>query len=106
MELAKALLGDNSFEFDTRQDIERSQEEGNGLALNYRTFTQALMASDGTKQDFLDNFSSFCNNQKLNMVKAILADYEDIDDKANSVFKKAKDEPLDNASKLLAAFDD
>lgn len=55
LKLATALLTNRNFDFDTKEDIEKSvsEDKGNGLALNYRTLTELLKGSDGTKEDFL-----------------------------------------------------
>ena len=88
LNLAKALLTSKDFEFDTSADISRSKEEGNGLALNYRTFTNLLQGSDGTKDDFLAKWNEYANNLKKPMVTRILKNYTDIDDKANAALKR------------------
>lgn len=97
-QIAKKLLTDPDFHFDTKEE----EEELSGTdyqALNYRSFDELLDACDGTKEDFLDMWSEFCNPMKQELVQGILADYidfdaegfydddaEDIDDEANSVF--------------------
>lgn len=87
LQLAQTLLSDKSFEFDSSEDIAKSKESGNGLALNYRTFTNLLFGSDGTKQDFLNNWNEYTNNLKKNMAERILSKYQDIDDKATNALK-------------------
>ena len=95
--LAKALLTSKEFEFDTVEDEEKSEDNAgwNGLTLNYRTLTNAISGSDGTKEDFLKNFRTYCNNLRFNMVKSILNNYEDVENKANSVFKNKTKSNLD-----------
>lgn len=87
LQLAQTLLRDKSFEFDSSEDIAKSKESGNGLALNYRTFTNLLFGSDGTKQDFLNNWNEYTNNLKKSMAERILSNYQDIDDKATDALK-------------------
>lgn len=87
LQLAQTLLSDKSFEFDSSEDIAKSKESGNGLALNYRTFTNLLFGSDGTKQDFLNNWNEYTNNLKKSMAERILSKYQDIDDKATDALK-------------------
>ena len=67
VELAKALLSSKDFEFDSKEDIEKTQDSGNGLALNYRTLTNLLIGSDGTKEDFLAKWNEYTNSQKKKM---------------------------------------
>lgn len=111
IELAKALLSNKEFDFDDEKDIQKTMDEGNGLALNYRTLTNLLIGSDGTKDDFLDKWNEYTNNLKKPMAERILAKYVDIDDKANAalkdetqstVFSKAKS----NWEKLMDIIDD
>lgn len=86
--LAKALLTNKSFRFDNQAEIEKTMEEGNGLALNYRTLTNLLSGSNGTKDDFLAKWPEYTNNLKLNMANAILQNYQDVEDKANDALKQ------------------
>lgn len=85
--LIKALLGSRDFDFDNKQDIEKSIDEGNGLALNYRTLTNLLLGSDGTKEDFLAKWNEYTNSLKKKMAERILANYKDVEDKANEPLK-------------------
>lgn len=88
-DLAKAILGSRDFQFDTPEEIEANSEDngGNDLITTARSFTNLLWGCDGTKKDFLDQWNSYCNEQKLPLVKAILSDYKDKQDKANDVLK-------------------
>ena len=85
--IAKALLSSKEFRFDNREDIEQTQDTGNGKALNNRSLTQLLVSSDGTKEDFLNQWSQFVNDLKKPMAERILKDYKDIDDIANDALK-------------------
>lgn len=92
LNLATTLLKNPKFMFDSKDDIERSHENeetgaGNGLVLNYRSFSNLLVSCDGTKDDFIDLWSDYCNADKLVIVKTILANYKDVDDKANDALK-------------------
>lgn len=55
LSIATALLNNRKFIFDSQEDIDASKESGNGLVLSHRTFTNCLLYSDGTKEDFLKN---------------------------------------------------
>lgn len=92
LNLIKTLLSNKNFEFDDRRDIEKSKEDGNGLALNYRTLTNLLMGSDGTKEDFLNKWNEYTNSLKKGMAERILFDYVDIDDKATQALSGTESE--------------
>lgn len=91
LRIAQKLLSNSSFKFDTAQDSEQSEEEGNGQILNTRTLAKLLDLCDGTKEDFLDLWNDYCNSLKKPVVERILADYVDVPDKANDALKKYGD---------------
>ena len=94
LKIAQTLLSNREFKFDTAQDSEASEEEGNGQILNTRTFAKLLDLCDGTKEDFLSLWDDYCNSLKKPMVERILADYKDVEDKANDALKyKDGEEP-------------
>ena len=99
--LATKILSDKAFQFDNEED-ERAGYQKFGrdyTPLSPRSFTNLLQASDGTKEDFLYLYNDYCNPMKRNTIENILSDYEDVDDKANSVFKKREksdEEKLDD----------
>ena len=92
--IAQTLLKHPSFKFDTSADSDESEENGNGLILNSRTLLKLLEDSDGTKDDFLDQWNSWCNSLKKPMAERILADYVDVDDKANDALKYGDAQPV------------
>ncbi len=58
--------------------------------LNYRSFFQSLLDSDGTKADYLAGLSmALFTDTRTTMIKNILANYTDKPLKGNSVFSKA-----------------
>jgi hypothetical protein len=96
LKLADKLLRDRRFLFDNQADRRKSldaQEEGigNGLVLNARTFTNLLTYCDGTKEDFINLWNNYCNSLKKETVQEILADYVDVEDKANDALKGGTD---------------
>lgn len=97
LKLAQTLLSSKDFKFDEQADEDRADMYG-GSILNERTFATALEACDGTKADLIDIWPGICNKDKLGMVELILANYEDVQDKANSVFgdNNAKDDDDDD----------
>ncbi|MGM9544670.1 MAG: type II toxin-antitoxin system death-on-curing family toxin [Romboutsia timonensis] len=88
--LADKLLTSKKFTFDTPEDMDTGRDRLGEYykPLNYRSFTLLLDNSDGTKEDLLDLWSDFVNANKKRMAEDILANYVDIDDKANSALKR------------------
>ena len=84
--LAETILSSPKFTYDSAIDIDNHQDDNSYTPLNYRSFKKVLDASDGTKADVLAIWSSYCNYDKKNMVEDILENYQDVKDKANSVF--------------------
>ncbi len=111
LRLAQALLGDRDFKFDDDDEVKQAAEKSVSI-LSPRSFTRALEMSDGTKDDFLDIWNSMCNPDKKPIVTRILSNYydvEDVDDKANSVFKNGgsafKKAGSDTWDKIRSAMD-
>ena len=86
LNLITKLLSSNQFTFDSAEEVAAAQMDGYP-ALNYRSLTNLLYGCDGTKKDFLAQWDSTVNPAKKEMAERILADYQDVDNKANSVFK-------------------
>ena len=86
--IATALLTsvDPEFKYDTDKEEAEHDDEDMFQPLTYRTLKLALDDCDGTKDDFLEVWPEFINEDKLPMAEAILRDYVDVKDKANSVF--------------------
>lgn len=111
--LAQTLLNSKKFTFDDTDDIAagRDKLDYQYHPLNYRSLNMLLDTCDGTKEDFLDLWNDMCNPLKKSTVEGILANYVDVDDKANDALKsdtdsevfKKKLSPLD---KLKAAYSD
>ena len=114
--LISEIVKHPKFDFDTSDDVIKArQNEGwNKLSLNNRNLTKLLDACDGTKDDFLNLWSDFCNNLRKPLVTRILQDYQDIPDKANdalaggtesSIFNKAKKSSFDKIKDYLDSFE-
>jgi len=86
-DLINSLVSHREFKFDNTVDIEKSHDDGNGLALSPRTLTNLLYTSNGTKDDFLNKWNQFCNSLDKPMAERILRNYVDKDDKANDALK-------------------
>jgi len=93
MALTDAILSSKEFEFDDEKQRDKNHDTPgwNKLPLDYRSFEQAINNSDGTKDDFLNNWKKNSNNLKYNMIDRILQNYVDIDDKANDALKGGTD---------------
>ena len=104
-ELAKAIIGNQGFMFDDDSDLEdyEDNEDWNGLATTPRNITLLLDNTDGTKADVLRMWSDYCNNSQESLIKRILSNYKDVDNKANSVFKQGTQSSLLNRKSGLDA---
>lgn len=103
LELAKALLSSKEFEFDTAADVDKVEENGNGVLLSPRTLTLALNDCDGTKADLLRVWNDNANSLKKDMVKNILSNYKDIDDKANDALRTDREKLVGDGEKEIFA---
>ena len=84
--LAQKIVSDKRFDYDGEEEEYNAAQAGLP-SLSPRTFTKALVASDGTKDDFLDIVQTMFVPETVSKLEQILSDYVDVDDKANSVFK-------------------
>lgn len=84
--LAQKIVSDKRFDYDGEQEEYEATQAG-FPSLSPRTFTKALVASDGTKDDFLNIIQTMFVPETVSKLEQILSDYVDVDDKANSVFK-------------------
>lgn len=90
LKIARTLLKHPDFEFDdaiSAADAQRNQVS----PLNPRSLAKLLELCDGTKDDFLDLWDGQCNPAKKSMAERILANYKDVENKANSVFNTSSD---------------
>lgn len=88
LKIAQTLLKSPQFRFDDSNEAAEAQREQNS-PLNPRSLSKLLEYCDGTKEDFLASWNDQCNPDKKGMAERILANYQDVEDKANSVFKKS-----------------
>jgi len=101
--LANTIIPNPLFQFDDNESTTEMERNHYGEAVNptnSRTFFSNLEACDGTKEDFLAQWNSHCNPDQKNVIETILADYENVEDKAtqaleqhetrSDVFKKAE----------------
>lgn len=99
--IAKKLLSSPSFDFDDMQSEEESgdDESWNGLTTSPRNLSLLLDSCNGTKADFINKWDKHCNNLHLGNVKMALANYVDIEDKANDALKAGTQSNLFNKKK-------
>lgn len=103
--LAQTLLKSSKFTFDDSDDIAVGRDKLNYQyhPLNYRSLNMLLDTCDGTKEDFLDLWNDMCNPLKKSTVEGILANYVDVQDKANDALKGGSDS--DVFKKKMSALD-
>lgn len=90
----KLLEVGKGLNFDSSEEIEENKEKDpNYLPLNARTFTNLIMGTNGTKKDLLDHWDEYTNRFKKAEAKRILANYKDVDDKANAAIGAGKEKP-------------
>ena len=96
IKLAETILNSDEFRFDdTKQrDDDWSTPGYNKIPLHYRSFEQAMMNSDGTKEGLLAVWKQNSNNLRYDMIEDILEDYVDVDDKANDALKGGTDSDI------------
>ena len=99
--LAKAIAGNSGFLFDDDEDLLdlENDKSWNGLATTPRNLTLLLDNCRGTKDSLLDMWSDYCNNKHEPLIKRILSNYKDVDNKANSVFQDGTQSSLLNKKK-------
>ena len=107
--IAEKLLSDPDFYYDTSAEVQDNYDDNSYRPLNYRSLKMALDFSDGTKKDFLDIWSHYCNYKKKGIVETILSDYVDVKDKANDAIKDGSESDVfakskTNREKLKAKF--
>lgn len=111
IKLAETILNSDEFRFDdTKQrDDDWSTPGYNKIPLDYRSFEQAIMNSDGTKEGLLAVWKQNSNNLRYDMIEDILENYVDVDDKANDALKggtdsdvfKKQETPWDIVNKVI-----
>ena len=87
IQLANTILKDPRFEYTSLQQEEKMIDDPNFTPTNYRSFTDALDHSDGTKESFLREWPTYCDYTQRKTIEDILKDYKDVDDKANDALK-------------------
>ena len=87
LNMSKLILTSPEFSYDSGVDIEENSDDPSYKPLNYRSFKLAMDRCDGTKDDFLDIWSHYCNPNKKKIIETILKEYKDVDDKATQAIK-------------------
>lgn len=88
IQLANTILKDPRFEYTSLAQEEKMIDDPNFTPTNYRSFMDALDHSDGTKDDFLKQWPTYCDYTQKKTIEDILKNYKDIDDKANDALKQ------------------
>ena len=87
LNMSKVILTSPDFSYDSGVDIDEHSDDPSYKPLNYRSFKLAMDRCDGTKEDFLDIWSHYCNPDKKKIIETILKDYKDVDDKATQAIR-------------------
>lgn len=104
IKIINTILEDSQFSFDSKADIRKISPDDYRNPLNPRTLDYIIMNCDGTKEGFLEEFKERCASpEKYELMETILANYKDIDDKANDALK---DEVVFKKSSPKSAKDD
>ena len=94
--IATTLLNSPDFEFDGSEERKKNP---NSPTCAPRSFENAIINCDGTKDDFLNNFRAWCGPSQYDTVRTIISNYQDADDEANQVLDKYEDGIEVNATK-------
>ena len=102
-QLVVTLLSHRDFVFDTMADKEKQKEAAQRKSLSPRSFEAAINNCDGTKADLLHVWVSACGASSKSMVERILANYKDIDDKANDALEFESESEIFNSKPKLSS---
>ena len=80
LNLLNALLQDPAISFSYDEAILANAQETQSGVLNARTLTSLLLDCDGTKEQFIDLWPSYCGTDLLNAAKVAVSNVEDIPD--------------------------
>ena len=111
IKLADTLLNDPRFEYTSLQQEEKMIDDPNFTPTNYRSFKEALDHSNGTKDDFLKQWSTYCDYTQKKTIEDILKNFVDVDNKANAALKggsksKVFQKTLSNMEKIQNLLND
>lgn len=85
--LAQTILMDKDFHFDGEKEAEQALMN-NTSTLSPRSFAKVLELSKGKKDLLLKYWNGQCGSSMFSIVKQALANYQDVDDKANDALKQ------------------
>lgn len=85
--LAQTILMDKDFHFDGEKEAEQALMN-NTSTLSPRSFSKVLELSKGKKDLLLKYWNGQCGPSMFGIVKQALANYQDVDDKANDALKQ------------------
>ena len=115
--IGEALASSPMLDFDDEEEVVQVKTAGYS-PLNARSLSKLIEDSDGTVDDIIDSWDYYCNPAKKQIAENILNDiddlnieededefdadgYDELDDKANSVFKKKEKSAWDEIGGLL-----
>ena len=93
--MAKALLTDPEFFFDTPEERDKiyDAEGSSAKYLTPRSLEFLLTACDGTVAGLLRKWDSYCNKRKKSMAETILGNYKELQDEANAALDGGSESP-------------
>ena len=95
---------DGGLEFDSAEEVDKfSEDDPDYLPLNARTFTNLIMGTNGTKKDLLAHWDEYTNRFKKADAKRILANYKDVNDKANQALGLTGDDKKEEAKPVFGS---
>ena len=103
--IARILLNDSTFFFDTPDERERiyDEEGSSGKTLTPRSLEALLRACDGTVDGFIKKWDKYCNRRKKSVAETILGNYTEITDKANAALDDKTDSKVFGARRGIGA---
>lgn len=84
--IAEKILSSKKFNFTDRETKAKNADDSMWKGTTYRGF-KLLLENIETKQDFIDEWSDYCDPAQQPLIETLLSDYVDIDDKASRAMK-------------------
>ena len=96
--LVDKILSNPRFRFESGDE---SDEEEDALMLSPRSFENAIDDSFGKKDKLIKEWPYYCGSKSLPLIKTILADYKDVEDRANDALKRGTSSEVFGSKKSI-----